>query len=310
MEILHNGGKSRRLHSENDINRYYFAFILPSTKIFYQHDDLSVCFQPWIRNTTQVHELESISLPSTTDLPWQHRCHLVVKGYQRSRVFNRYPNSCSVFQLIRLSISGDISLNPGPKTNRNKLKNRTHMLTLSDTCLNSFVTDLKIKTKSQHLISTNLIERQSRSTESVFMFATIIRCRYLAIYRASRKTVAPTLNQNASQKLEINSDSYHIQATQYPRILSRQQFNAKANRCTASGQTYLHTRRCKLQHAKSRSTRTEQPLPFFQLITDSNQNNSHNRMLQDPDQCDYGINPQKVIETDVMSSLISDHELP
>lgn len=36
-------------------------------------------------------------------------------GFHRCRV-SRYPNSDSTFQLIRLAISGDIQLNPGPST--------------------------------------------------------------------------------------------------------------------------------------------------------------------------------------------------
>ena len=49
-----------------------------------------------------------------------YRCHLGLVlntrgGFHHRRV-SRYPNSDSTFQLIRLAISGDIKLNPGPST--------------------------------------------------------------------------------------------------------------------------------------------------------------------------------------------------
>ena len=107
---------------------------------------------------------------------WLRRRHLEAKGYFCSRL-SHYPNSTSTFQLIRLQTSGDINLNPGPstseqqssnkRTNNIKIghlnvcshKNRDHfllvkdtilqnefdVLTLSETWLNSSITNLELE---------------------------------------------------------------------------------------------------------------------------------------------------------------------
>ncbi|CAH3032008.1 unnamed protein product, partial [Pocillopora meandrina] len=52
-------------------------------------------------------------------------------GYYHSKV-NRYSNSNSTFQLIRLKTSGDISLNPGPSTARSKCQKCSRTIASKD----------------------------------------------------------------------------------------------------------------------------------------------------------------------------------
>ena len=54
--------------------------------------------------------------------------HHQAKGYYHSKI-NRYSNSDSTFQLIRLKTSGDISLNPGPSTARSKCQGQERLNT-------------------------------------------------------------------------------------------------------------------------------------------------------------------------------------
>ena len=127
----------------------------------------------WI--TRQELHTESILFFQEPALRWQRRRHFETKGYSCSRM-SHYPNSTSTFQLIRLQTSGDVNPNPGPTIfkqqyrksvnnlkighlNVRSLKNCEHLqlvkhtilqnkldvLTLSDTWLNSSITDLELK---------------------------------------------------------------------------------------------------------------------------------------------------------------------
>lgn len=129
---------------------------------------------------------------------WQRRRHLEAKGYFCSRL-SHYPNSTSTFQLIRLQTSGDINLNPGPSTfkqqscnkiannlkighlNVRSLKNRDHfllvkdtilqnkfdVLTLSETWLNSSITNLELEIPGYNLYR---IDRNSKTGGGVGVY--------------------------------------------------------------------------------------------------------------------------------------------
>ena len=67
----------------------------------------------WKAITWELHmAFLSSCLDFTTSTSWRCSRLFDAKGYFRSRA-SRYPNSTSTFQLIPLSVSGDISLNPG-----------------------------------------------------------------------------------------------------------------------------------------------------------------------------------------------------
>ena len=126
----------------------------------------------WIRR--QEFHTELILFSQEPAPRWQRRRHFETKGYFCSRL-SHYPNSTSTFQITCLQTSGDINPNPGPTTfkkqncksvnnlkighlNVRSLKNREHLhlvkhtilqnkldvLTLSETWLNSSITDLEL----------------------------------------------------------------------------------------------------------------------------------------------------------------------
>ena len=131
-------------------------------------------------------------------LKWQRRRHFETKGYSCSRL-NHYPNSTSTFQLTRLQTSGDINPNPGPTIfkqqnrksannlkighlNVRSLKNREHLqlvkhtisqnkfdvLTLSETWLNCSITDLELEIPGYDLYR---IDRNTKPGGAVGVYA-------------------------------------------------------------------------------------------------------------------------------------------
>ena len=77
-------------------------------------DNISLVEKKLLNVKWDNHEIMYLLRCRSTDaiLVW---CSIHVGGFHHRRV-SRYPNSDSTFQLIRLAISGDIKLNPGPST--------------------------------------------------------------------------------------------------------------------------------------------------------------------------------------------------
>ena len=126
-------------------------------------------------------------------LRWQRRRHFETKGYFCLRL-GHYPNSTSTFQLTRLQTSGDINPNPGSailkkqncknanNLNVRCLKNREHLqlvkhtilknkldvLTLSETWLNSSITDLELEIPGYNLYR---VDRNTKPGGGVGVYA-------------------------------------------------------------------------------------------------------------------------------------------
>ena len=99
---------------------FYYLLSSESTSIQYYYDDSS--FYTAISMVT-----EKDSSKNVFDCPWSCGRHFVssppAKGFFSSRL-QYYANSTSCFQQVRLFISGDISVNPGPLTRSQSAKSK------------------------------------------------------------------------------------------------------------------------------------------------------------------------------------------
>ena len=319
------------------------GFILYSGLLLTSNGDINIHAFPNLWITRQELHTELILFFQEPALKWQRRRHFETKGYSCSRL-NHYPNSTSTFQLTRLQTSGDINLNPGPTIfkqqnrksannlkighlNVRSLKNREHLqlvkhtisqnkfdvLTLSETWLNSSITDLELEIPGYDLYR---IDRNTKPGGEVGVYA-------LQTYKVKVLDDISNISDSGLHQLWIknlqvrNLKSIVICAMYRPPDTPLTGFDTylTPSLITASLRNkpiyILGDGNCDMLKPDCRGaialTNFCNSFNLSQLVSRPTRVTKTTESLID---VIITSNPQQVIETNVMPSSISDHDLP